>query len=188
MMGRMIQSGLLVIGLSITTVSAAVIEGVRFADRVTVQDASLRLYGVGLLRYRIVIKAYVGTLYLGDDARGSDVMSDVPKRLELEYFWSIPAEDFGRAAWAILRDNFSPEELKPLEERIERLNGWYVDVKPGDRYSLTYVPGWGTELAHNGQPLGRIEGDDFARIYYAIWLGERPANKSFRDQLISGRK
>lgn len=187
-MQRFLCACLLSTGLWLSTASASVIEGVRFADRVTVQDASLRLYGVGLLRYRIVIKAYVGALYLGESVRGAQVLSDVPKRLELEYFWSIPAEDFGRAAWAILRDNFPPDELKPLEERIERINRWYVDVNPGDRYSLTYVPGWGTELAHNGQPLGRIEGDDFARIYYAIWLGERPANKSFRDQLISGRK
>ena len=60
----------------------------------------------------------------------------------------------------------------------------YRDVQPGDRYSLTYIPGRGTELALNGQPIGMIKGADFAAVIYAMWLGDKPMNKSFKRQLM----
>jgi hypothetical protein len=63
-------------------------------------------------------------------------------------------------------------------------NALYSDVQPGDRYSLTYIPGRGTELALNGEPIGMIQGADFAAAIYAMWLGEKPMNKSFKRQLM----
>lgn len=68
--------------------------------------------------------------------------------------------------------------------RIDKHNALYRDVQPKDRYSLTYLPGKGTELALNGEPLGTIEGADFARALYAMWLGDKPMNASFKRQLL----
>ena len=62
----------------------------------------------------------------------------------------------------------------------------YRDVEPGDRYRLTYEPGRGTTLSHNGQRLGTIEGADFAADYFGLWLGADPLSESFRDELLSG--
>jgi len=36
----------------------------------------------------------------------------------------------------------------------------------------------------NGEPLGMIEGKDFASAIYAMWLGDKPMNKSFKRQLM----
>ena len=66
-----------------------------------------------------------------------------------------------------------------------KIDALYQDVEPGDRYALTYVPGAGTELAKNGEPLGVIPGADFASAYFAIWLGDDPIDASLRDQLLS---
>ncbi len=60
-------------------------------------------------------------------------------------------------------------------------------MKPGDRYSLTYLPGEGTELAKNGVPLALVPGEDFARAYFGIWLGEDPLDRDLRDQLLKER-
>ena len=162
----------------------AEIEGVTFADRYQAGETPLVLNGVGLLRYRVFIKAYVGALYLGEGVRPEAVLSDVPKRLELEYFWSIAGPDFGKAAEKVLTDNFPPTILAPLRSRLDRLNALYQDVKPGDRYALTYLPGVGMELALNGTPKGTIEGADFAAAYFAIWLGKKPIDISMKVQLL----
>ena len=58
-----------------------------------------------------------------------------------------------------------------LQSRIDNLAALYRDVKPGDRYALTYIPDEGTTLSLNGETLGSIPGDDFARAVFAIWLG-----------------
>lgn len=52
---------------------------------------------------------------------------------------------------------------------------------------MTYVPGKGTELTLNGDPLGTIEGADFAAALYAMWLGDKPMNQSFKRQLLEGK-
>jgi len=168
---------------------AAEIEGVRFADRLSVGDAELRLRGMGLLRHRLVFKGYVAALYLGERFQGemtsAAVLADVPRRLEIEYFWSIPAASFT----AITRDgiarNVDEGTYRRLEARIEKLNGLYADVEPGDRYSLTYLPGIGTELALNGEPRGRVEGADFSSALFSLWIGERALDAQLREQLLA---
>jgi hypothetical protein len=164
--------------------AAAELEGVHFADRVGAGDATLQLSCVGLLRYKLFIKAYVAALYLGDGAATGDVLADVPKRLELSYFWSISGAEFGKAGDQILAQNVDAQTIAALRPRLDRMNAWYRDVKPGDRYSLTYVPGAGTELALNGNRLGVIDGADFASAYFRIWLGDTPIDTRLRDQLL----
>jgi hypothetical protein len=163
---------------------SAEIEGVTFADSYRVGTTLLKLRNVGLLRYRIFIKAYVAALYLGEGVHPEQVLSDVPKRLELQYFWSIAGPDFGKAADAVLADNFPAPFIASLRARLDRLHTLYENVKPGDRYALTYVPGLGMELALNGVPKGTIEGADFASAYFAIWLGAKPIDPSLKTQLL----
>jgi len=168
--------------------AALEVEGVAFAERVTTGDggAELRLHGAGLLRYRLVFRAYVAALYLPEDVAASAALaSDVPRRLEISYFWAIDGEDFGRAADELLARQLDPAELLALRERIDLLHSAYRPVRPGERYSLTYTPGLGTELALDGEPLALIPGADFASAYFGIWLGERePLDADLRTRLL----
>jgi hypothetical protein len=165
--------------------SAAVhIEGVSFPRSVMVDNTKMQLRGHGLLRYLVVIKAYVGALYLPEPAEATDVLEPVAKRLELEYFHAIGKEDFSKATRMKIQDNVTPEESERIRDRLEAFVGLYQSVEPGDRYALTYIPGVGTELALNGKPLGTIAGSDFARAVFAIWLGPNPIDTGFRDALM----
>ena len=75
--------------------------------------------------------------------------------------------------------------LRALRPKIDELNALYRDVNAGDRYSLTYLPSWGTELALNGRPLGRVEGADFGAAVFAIWLGPSPVDRGLRRALLA---
>jgi len=164
-------------------IGAVTIEDVTFEDTYDAGRTTLHLYGAGVLR-RFVWKGYVAALYLEEAATPESVLSDTPKRLELEYFRSIKGPDFGKAADEVLAKNFPEEVIAPLRERLDRINRFYRDVKPGDRYALTYLPRRGTELSYNGKALVLIEGADFASAYFAIWLGKNPIDKALKDQLI----
>ena len=169
------------------TALGAEIEGVEFPDRVRWNGAQLRLNGTGLLRYRFFVKGYVAALYLGERVPPESALEDVPRRLAIEYFWSIPADVFARLTFDGIARSLDADEFERLRGRIERLNALYEDVEPGDRYSLTYVPGVGTELALNGEPKGVIEGADFSSALFAIWIGERALDESLREQLLARR-
>ncbi|MCA9504034.1 MAG: chalcone isomerase family protein [Myxococcales bacterium] len=166
---------------------AGEIEDIPFPESVSVADQSIPLFGLGLLRYRVLFRGYVGGLYLPADATADQTLSDIPKALELYYFWDIEGRFFGEAADELLARSLPAERVSALRERLDRLHALYRDVKAGDRYRLTYEPGRGTTLAYNGQPLGTIPGADFARDYFGIWLGDEPLSDAFRDQLLSGR-
>lgn len=159
------------------------IEDVAFPPALRAGDVDLRLHGGGKLKW-LVFDVYVAALYLPDGDAASNALADLPKRLEFHYLVSIDGEDFGPAGEKILARNFPEEQLAPLRERLERIRAAYRDVKPGDRYALTYRPGVGTELSYNGQPLATIEGDDFARAYFSIWLGSKPLDEGFRRSLL----
>ncbi len=160
------------------------IEGVDFEPQVQVGGEVLDLNGYALLRYKVVFKAYVAALYLRSSLEPEKVLSDTPKRLEIEYFWGISADDFAKATIDGIAANLPPDKVEGLRDEIREFNTFYADVKPGDRYALTYVPDIGTELALNGTPRGIVAGDDFAAAIFSIWLGESPLDSGLKAALL----
>jgi hypothetical protein len=178
---------LLVITILPLPIQALTVENVTFADSVTIGGTAVPLHNAALLRYLKFIKAYVAALYLPEGVTAENVLTDVSKRLEINYLVSIKGPDFGKGAEPTLKLNLPPAELAKMRSRIDRINSIYRDVKPGDRYSLTYLPGRGTELALNGTPLTVIEGADFAAAYFGIWLGRDSIDDKLKRDLLKGR-
>lgn len=159
----------------------------QFAPSLLISDQTIPLRGTGRLVWMRLVTVYDAALYLPADVPGKDVLTDVPKRLELSYHISITGKKFGESAEPYLEKNVTPGVLARLRPRIEQLNRLYRDVKEGDRYALTYVPGKGTTLSLNNEPLGTIEGADFAAAYYTIWLGAKPISDRMRDELLGAK-
>jgi hypothetical protein len=189
-MGRLtlpLRAALIGLALVAGATGAAEIAGVTFAETVRAGDATLALSNVAALRWKVLFRPYVGGFYVAEGVDPKRWREDVPKRLELEYFYSIAGKDFGPAGEEVLGRNVSAETIAALEKPLEEISRLYVDVKPGDRYALTYLPGRGTELSRNGRPLGTVQGAEFAAAYFTIWLGEEPISGAFRDQLLTKR-
>ena len=155
----------------------------KFADRLVVGDRKLKLTGEGMLRYW-GFKIYTGAFYLEEGSSVDEALADRAKRIEIKYLRPIRAKEFGVATDKNIAVNVDEETLKRLRPKIEYHNSLYEDVLPGDRYSLTYIPGRGTELALNGEPKGTIRGADFAAAIFSIWLGPDPINLSFKNQIL----
>lgn len=175
-----------VIALVSTTpnVNGAEIEGVHFENSYETDGVKMKIQGTGLFRYLGFIKAYAGAFYIEEGSSLEDVLSDKPKRLEVEYFHALKGEDFGITTNKVIAENTDALTLKKIRPQIDYHNSLYEDVQPGDRYSLTYIPGRGTELALNGKTKGIIKGADFASALFSMWLGEFPMNKPFKNQLL----
>jgi hypothetical protein len=147
-------------------------------------DTRFELVGQGAFRWKRLIHAYDASLHAGKDSAPATLLTGAPIRLEIHYRREFSAADIVSGGDALLRRNVSTEAWKSLQDRLAKLNRAYVDVKPGDRYTLTYVPGKGTTLRLNGNPLVTVEGSDFAAAYFRIWLGEDPISPQLRDLLL----
>lgn len=162
----------------------ATVEGVAFSPEVPAGDATLALRGYGLLRYMIFVKAYVAAFYLPESTRPEDARGEVPKHLEIEYFHAIAAQDFAKVTASSISRNVSLTAFQRLQPKINEFNTLYRDVKPGDRYALTYVPAKGTTLSWNGQALGTVAGEEFARGLFDIWIGPNPLDSDLKRLLL----
>jgi len=172
--------------LSATPAGAATVKGVSFPDAATIGGRECRLNGVGV-RTKVVISVYLGALYLGTttgDAAAA-IAADEPKRIVMHFVHSKVGADAIRAAW---REGFgtnSAATLPQLNERLERFSGWFdADLLKGEQVVLTYLPGQGTEVTVQGKVRGVIEGADFMRALWSVWLGEKPVDGGLKKGML----
>ncbi len=52
--------------------------------------------------------------------------------------------------------------------------------------TLTYVPGIGSEVRVNGLVKDIVLGEDFAKAFFAIWVGANPVDAKAKLQLLGG--
>lgn len=168
-------------------IAAAEIENVEFSESVTVAGTELELAGLSRLYYKVIFTGAVAGLYLEDAGNLDNVLlANAAKRLEFVYFGSLDADDFVVAANESLVENIDAAALEKLRPKIDAFNDLYVDIEKNDRYAISYIPGRGLELAHNGEVLGTIAGDTFANTYFHIWFGDKPFNKHLKKTLLKG--
>lgn len=137
-------------------------------------------------RWKGWLDVYDVELRLGPGALRERPLAGGAVRLEFKYHRPFSAKQVADGGNALLEKNVTPDEWKALQPSLERLNRAYVSVQPGDRYTLTHVPGRGLTLRLNGKPLVTVEGDDFGSKYLRIWLGKEPIHKGLRDRLLGG--
>ena len=156
-----------------------------FEPRFAVADWNLELTGTGIIRYLGLFKVSEVALYIPAEVPADQVLkTDTPRRLEARYFRDLKKDDFVKSTRVWIRKNVSEGEYKTLEPKIEQLNALYEDVKEGDRYGLTYVPGKGTTLDLNGREIGTVPGGDFAQALFSIWLGNEPVEDGLPGELL----
>ena len=76
-------------------------------------------------------------------------------------------------------------QLPVLQERIAILNGWMTDLKSGQQMTFISRPGVGVEMDISGSVKGTVKGDDFAKAFLLIWLGN-PPNAEIKTGLLGG--
>lgn len=163
---------------------AAELAGVSFPSRLTQNDTTLYLNGLGLRTATFFsIKVYVAALYLEARSNSSkDILaSSTDKRLILHFVRSLDKETLAEA-W---REGFEANlrSLAAIESRIDALCDMMPDVGEGDRLIFAMHSN-SLEIMFNKKVVGRIEGQDFANAVLQIWLGPKPPNADLKTGLL----
>lgn len=184
---RSIMSCVLLIGLLPGAAAAAELAGVRIDDGVTARDGTeLPLHGAGL-REKFFFDIYVGALYLPTTGQSVERIldTDQPGRIDMHFVYDEVAREKLAAAWEEgLAANNPDGVLDPLGDRIDRFIDLFPDAAAGDRFTLEYLPGQGTEVRINGQSAGVIEGGGFFRALLAVFLGPEPADSDLKRGML----
>ena len=163
-------------------------QGVSFPEQLQSGGGTLTLNGLGLRQATMFkVDVYVAALYVAQTSGDANAIleSNTPKELILHFVRDVDSDDLSKG-WDEGFENNAQSQLPVLEERIESFKGLMTDMKSGQRLRFVYKPGAGTQVDVDGTVKGTIEGDDFARALFSIWLGSRPPNADLKAGLLGG--
>jgi len=158
------------------------IAGVDFPTVMKINKKVVTLNGGGL-REKYTIDLYVVALYLRNPSmNGQKILSSneemamkikiVSNKVTRDKFVESVKEGFKKSPGATVQD-------------INLFMKFYSDpFKKGDKITMVYKPGIGTLFFKNGKKRGIIKGLKFKHAMFGIWLGNKPASKKLKQQML----
>jgi hypothetical protein len=186
---RIFLAGLLAVPLLLPgtrPATAREVAGVTLPETTTAAGKALILNGAGL-RTRFFFKVYVIGLYLERPATAAAAVlgTDSVRRAELHVLRALSGPEIASAIGRAFEQN-AGDAAAGLRDRRERFESMFPAVEAGDTLLLTYVPGRGTSVVAKGKELGLVEGEDFADVLFAVWIGAKPVDPALRQALLAG--
>jgi hypothetical protein len=189
------MNALYTIALAATALGAAArpalapdtLAGVTMPNQVEVDGQRLVLNGMAL-RKKAIFKVYVAGLYLPAPERSAErvLAADAPRRVVLQLLRDV---DKGKMcdAWNEGLAANTPNAAPALKQQFSTLCGWMEDVREGEQFAFTYLPGRGTRVEVRGKTKGTLEGKPFADALFAVWIGPKPGpGEEFKKGLMKG--
>lgn len=157
----------------------------RFPETITHDSTQYSKLGEHRYVYAMLFKLYDAALYTTPTATADDILNyRVPFKLNFQYLRTIEKSIVLKSSAKMLERNLTPAQLEQIAERVTQINQAYRTVQKDDHSSLSYQPGIGTTFALNGKAQITIPGDDFARLYFQIWLGKQPISNELKQKLL----
>jgi hypothetical protein len=187
---KMFRKHLITLLLTLLVVSPAInakeIEGVNMPEYLEVGKSKLILNGAGV-RSKFFMDLYVGGLYLENKSNNPQeiIDSDEPMAIRLHIISSLITSKKMENATREGFENATKGDTEPIKSQIEEFISVFKEkIEKNDIFELTYLPAEGLEVYKNGEFKSRIEGPAFKRALFGIWLGEKPAQKSLKEEML----
>ncbi len=129
-------------------------------------------------------EVYEAALWAPRGSRATSFASQ-PFVLELTYLRNFSGDDISRVSLKEMRRHGDITAAQG-ERWQAQLAAALPDVRRGDRLAGVYRPGQGATFFHNGRLAGEVADPQFARLFFAIWLGEATSAPDLRQALLAG--
>lgn len=163
------------------------IGGIVMPNVMKVGDDYLKMNGGGI-RQKMWIDLYVGVLYLSNKTSDADkIMSaDEPMAIKMRIISGMVSNSKLEGAVRDGMDKSTNGNIDPVKDRMEKMiaKGFAEDVNDGDEFDIIYIPGEGTSLKKNNKTLVTLEGLDFKKAVFGIWLCDEPAQESLKKKML----
>lgn len=165
---------------------AITVADVDVPETTEIREQSLNLYGAGI-RKKFFMKLYVGSLYASETGMSADgiLAGDKLTAVRLNIISGLITSDKMISTIEEGFEKASGGNMAPLRERLNNFMAVFSEaIVEGDQFTMVSIPGVGLEAYKNGKLLTLVEGDDFRRTLFSIWLGEEPADDDLKDAML----
>lgn len=155
-------------------------------DSVTFNGENLTINGAGM-REKFFFDIYAGGLYLKkkSTSAGSIAAADETMAIKLHIVSGMMSRSKMESA---LRDGFKKStkgNTASLDKRINTFVGFIKDeIEEGQIYDIVYEKGKGSVIYKDGVEKGYVEGLDFKKALFNIWIGDNPADKGLKNEML----
>jgi hypothetical protein len=166
--------------------SAMQVGDVSLPDSLMAGKDELVLNGAGF-RVKFFMKMYVGGLYLKEKDNNFEkiINSDESMALRLHIVSGLITTKKMTDAIDEGFQNSTGENIAPFKSEIASFKSFFAEeIKKGDIFDITYVPAVGISVYKNGTIKGTIQGFDFKKAVFGIWLGKKPADSKLKKGML----
>jgi len=160
--------------------------GVELPNQETYKGKTLQLNGAGV-REKLWIDLYASALYLSEKSSNAEAImsADKPMSIKLHIVSKLISSDKMIDA---VNDGFESsmnKNTKPLASEIKKFKGFFMEeITKNDVFDIVYIPGTGVTAYKNDVELGTIEGMEFKKALFGIWLAKNPADDDLKKALL----
>lgn len=73
----------------------------------------------------------------------------------------------------------------PLASKIEKFRSFFMEkIQKNDVFDIVYLPSKGVVAYKNDKELGTIEGMEFKKALFGIWLSNKPADDDLKEAML----
>jgi hypothetical protein len=160
---------------------------VTIPKKMMVGKTVLTLNGAGV-REKMWIDLYVCGLYVKTKTTDANTIIDSKEHCSIK-IQIVSSLITSKKMSDAVEDGFKNSIGKPTKEMREKIDNFksiFADseIKDGDIYDIVYIPSKGVVVFKNGKIQPIIEGYEFKKALFTIWLGDKPADDDLKDDLL----
>lgn len=165
---------------------AKTVSGIELADDLTIAEQQLSLNGAGV-RSKFFMDLYVGSLYVPEPATNLDqVLAQPLAVIRLNITSGMITSDKMTDAIVEGFEAATDDNTAPIQANIDEFMGLFTEeVSKGDQFTFVTHKGAGVTSFKNDEEQATIEGEVFRQALIKIWLGDDPAQKSLRKDMLA---
>lgn len=163
------------------------IDGVTVPRTIQFQSKTLSLNGAGG-RSKMWLEVYVQALYLSQLSQDPKFIidSDTEMAIRIEITSSMVSSNKLTKAMNNGFEKSAGDNLQALRPRIEEFKSFLSDeITQKDVFKLIYSPIDSSVWVYKNDILkGKVQGFDFKKALFGIWLSDKPADEKLKNQLL----
>lgn len=167
---------------------ASFAQAAAFPPAVELDGKQLTLNG-SALRTVWGFKVYRVGLFLAEPATDADHIMNrdrAPKRIHMVMLRAVTNAKFTATVRENIDHNLSTADKEKFATELAAYLGYLEaggDLEPGSEITIDYIPNRGMVLAHDGEFVGTIPGDEFYHLMLRLWIGQ-PLQPSIKTGLL----
>lgn len=179
---------LLFIGLLIPFMGSAQTEvaGVKVPETINYGGEELILNGAGV-REKFWMDMYAGALYLNKKNNDATAILNAndPKAIKLHIVSSLITSEKMIEAVNEGFESSTRGNTAPMRDKIDQFKSFFNDkIEKNDVFDIVYLPQQGVNVYKNGNKVGNIKGNKFAKALFGIWLSAKPADDDLKEAML----